>query len=250
MKIKCYIFSAVGFALICVVGFIYTERAGLNMTFMERIRELIGLRSDAHRQAHDYWKDCSCTFLAGDPTYYDRQEAAMREMLDGIDIASERALDIGCGNGRFSFVIGEYAKEVLAFDLSSKLIEEANIKAAEAGVLNVKFLKQDLEDGFPKDVYGVVSCMGVTSTIIDDSVFRDLINNISRSTATGGYLFTKDSLGAYADKKITSGSYITIYRAQSRYEAQIAQAGFELVKKVQLADTGELVNFLYLWKKA
>lgn len=88
------------------------------MGFGNWVRRLIGLRSDAHRQAHSYWKDCSCTFLAGDPTYYDRQEAVMRSLLQELDIKTESALDVGCGSGRFSFVIGEYVKDVLAFDLS------------------------------------------------------------------------------------------------------------------------------------
>lgn len=210
---------------------------------------ILGFRSQAHRVAHQYWKDCSCTFLAADPTYYDRQESTLREMLSNINVSREAALDVGCGNGRFSLVIGDYVRSVLAFDLSKTLIDEATVAATQAEASNVSFQCRNLEEGFPAGTFGLVSCMGVTSTIIDDNIFNGLVKQLYRSIAHNGYLITKDSLGAEFDKAITTGSYITIYRSAARYESKIVQTGFKLVQKTELVNAGDLVNRIYLWKK-
>lgn len=129
------------------------------------------------------------------------------------------------------------------------MVAEADAKLASAPASNVKFQLRDLEDGLPAGVFGLVSCMGVASTIIDDNIFNDLVNQLTRSTADHGYLLTKDSLGVENDKKILTGPYVTVYRSMRRYEDRIAKSGFELISKINLADGEDLVNNIYLWKK-
>ncbi|WP_350029258.1 MULTISPECIES: class I SAM-dependent methyltransferase [unclassified Caballeronia] len=214
------------------------------------IRNLRANRSEVHNRAHSYWKECSNTFLAGDPTYYKRQEKALRELMAAIEPAMKNGLDIGCGNGHFSLVMGDYLNEVVAFDLSQKLINEATEKTRTANVTNVVFHCRDLEREFPKGAFGVVSCMGVMSTLMDESAFRSLLRHLTRATQNSGFLITKDSLCSEGtDRSITTGPYVTIYRETGRYEAAITRRGFRLLDKKLLAESEGLVNNIYLWSK-
>lgn len=214
-----------------------------------RMRSALGARSAAHRSAHQYWKDCSCTFLAADPTYYDRQEAALRGLLQRIGPAPERGLDVGCGNGRFSIVLAGLVRQVTAFDLSQTLIQEARESARALQVENVEFQLRDLEMGFPPGLHDLVACMGVTSTLIDEAAFDALIRRLHDAVAPKGHLITKDSLSVEADVSLTTGEYITIYRSAERYQAQLANAGFRLIDTQVLAEWGTFVNKLFLWSK-
>ncbi|MES2886377.1 MAG: methyltransferase domain-containing protein [Pseudomonadota bacterium] len=220
------------------------------MEFMNRLRKLLRHRTEPHKTAHDYWRQCGNSFLAGDPTYYDRQEVALRGLVRSIKPAPTTALDVGCGSGRFSIVLAEKAAEVVAFDLSQQLIETATAAAQAQQVVNVHFEVRDLEDGFPKRAPSdLVACMGVVSTLIDDHAFNGLLGNLQKATRSGGHLITKDSLSREADIAITSGPYVTVYRSWRRYEDAVSKAGFELVRKQELAADERLINHLYLWRR-
>ncbi|MCG7328071.1 bifunctional 2-polyprenyl-6-hydroxyphenol methylase/3-demethylubiquinol 3-O-methyltransferase UbiG [Achromobacter sp. ACRQX] len=220
----------------------------MQLQIIKRISSVFQRKSKAHQTAHQYWKSCANTFLAGDPTYYDRQEVALRAILAGLDARELNGLDVGCGNGRFSLVMGEYLNSVTAFDLSKQLIAEAILKSKASP--HVRFQQRDLEDGFPAGMFGVVAGMGIASTLIDEKVFKGFIRDLGKAVAPAGHLITKDSLSTTGtDKAVTSGSYITTYRDQTRYENEIRKAGFTLMHKQELASADGLTNHLYLWKK-
>jgi len=219
------------------------------LPILKTIRAVFQRKSKAHQTAHQYWKGCANTFLAGDPTYYDRQEEALRALLDSIRPAAKTGLDVGCGNGRFSLIMGEYLQSVLAFDLSRQLIDEASQHAANSG--NVRFEQRDLEAGFPAGTYDVVAGMGIASTLIDEKVFTEFIKNLVQAVCAGGHLITKESLSTTgADKAIASGPYITTYRDQFRYENELKLRGMVLLQKTKLATSDGLANYIYLWVRA
>jgi len=216
----------------------------------ESVRQTPVTRSDLHQASQEYWRKCSCTFLASDPTYYDRQDAALRDMLSETVRHAQRALDIGCGNGRFSLVLAEFSETTLAFDLSPTLIQEAIGTAERHGVGNIEFRVLDLEQGLPDGPYDLAACMGVVSTIIDDDVYDNLLDKLQLIAGNRGYLITKDSLSPEAeDRLIVTDSYVTKYRSEAGYERAFASRGFQLLKKVPLAKTDIIVNSLYLWQK-
>ena len=131
-------------------------------------------RTDAHQFAHAYWRNCADTFLASDPSYYDRQENELRRILWARLGRVRSALDIGCGNGRFSFVLAEVSDSVLAFDISPKLIAEATANAERRGFGGIRFELRDLEEGIAPGHFGLVACMGVISTLIDDIAYNGI----------------------------------------------------------------------------
>lgn len=220
------------------------------MNLLSRLRSLMRRRTAPHMTAHEYWRQCGNSFLAGDPTYYDRQEVALRALVKSIRPAPSTAFDVGCGSGRFSLVLGETAEKVVAFDLSSKLIDAAIYAAQAQEISHVHFELRDLEDGFPKiGPSDLVTCMGVTSTLVDDRAFVGLLGDLQKATRVGGHLITKDSLSRSDDIAITTGPYVTIYRSWQRYEKALSRFGFELLRKQELAADVRLVNNLYLWER-
>ena len=115
---------------------------------LERLLGILRRRrsSTAHAFARDFWENCENSFLASDPNYYRLQEEALRSFLSEVGPVAS-ALDVGCGNGKFSFVLADTADEVSAFDLSPKLIDQANAEKQALGVGNISFEVRDLERG-------------------------------------------------------------------------------------------------------
>ncbi|MHB8872546.1 MAG: methyltransferase domain-containing protein [Myxococcaceae bacterium] len=207
-------------------------------------------RTDAHTSAHRYWEGCACTFLASDPTYYDRQERTLRDRILPQAGKQRRVLDIGCGNGRFSFVLGEFAGSVLAFDLSPTLIEQARQEARRRECSVIEFRVSDLEAGIPPGPYGLVSCMGIMSTLIDERTFVGLCDELGRQVEPGGFLLTKESLSSGPeDRLVVSEAYCTRYRTVAAYERALTGRGFRAVDRVEMATAEGVVNHLYLWKR-
>jgi SAM-dependent methyltransferase len=208
------------------------------------------VRSDAHRFAHAYWQNCSDTFLASDPSYYDRQESELRRILADRVGRVRSALDIGCGNGRFSFVLAEVSDSVLAFDLSTKLIAEATANAERRKVEGMTFQVRDLEAGVPAGPFDLVACMGVISTLIDDVAYNALIDDLERSVVTSGYVLTKDTLSTVEEGRLViTDTYVTNYRNVSAYEQAFARRGLRFVDQARLATLEGMINNLYLWQK-
>ena len=206
-------------------------------------------RTDAHQFAHAYWRNCADTFLASDPSYYDRQENELRRILWARVGRVRSALDIGCGNGRFSFVLAEVSDSVLAFDISPKLIAEATANAERRGFGGIRFELRDLEEGIAPGHFGLVACMGVISTLIDDIAYNGILAELERSVVAGSYIITKDTLSTAEGRVIITDSYVTNYRNAALYEQAFAHRGFKLVEATRLALLEGLINNLYLWQK-
>ena len=63
------------------------------------------------------------------------------EILSLIKLEKDhRVLEIGCGTGEFSIAAAKKCREVVALDISKKMLEYAGEKAYQAGINNIKFV--------------------------------------------------------------------------------------------------------------
>jgi ubiquinone/menaquinone biosynthesis C-methylase UbiE len=62
-------------------------------------------------------------------SFKDPEGAEARALFEVADFAGKRVLEIGCGDGRMTWLYAEQAAEVLAFD-----VEEESIRAARAAL--------------------------------------------------------------------------------------------------------------------
>ena len=200
-----------------------------------------------HQDALRYWSNSSHTYLAPSD-YYDRQEAALKKLLEPLRLNT--ALDVGCGDGRFTRLIAEFCTYVKGIDLSPSLIAQARAEADPA--LNIDFAVKSIEDIKTCGSYNLVACMGVTSGLIDTSSFVRTIDILVAMVRPGGFLLMKNSLSVVEDQILGADCYVARYRSETAYERMFTRRGLKLQSKIELTQLPDrkLVNNLYLLRKA
>jgi SAM-dependent methyltransferase len=117
---------------------------------------------------------------------YDRQLALFTTALlaRAAPTPQDTVLDVGCGCGVTTLMVADRAQRVLGLDISHPLVEIANRRALEAGLLNADFLVADAQthDFADGEFTLIVSQFG--SMFFDDP--EAAFANLRRSLAPGG----------------------------------------------------------------
>jgi 2-polyprenyl-3-methyl-5-hydroxy-6-metoxy-1,4-benzoquinol methylase len=205
--------------------------------------------SISHQKSYKYWVENECTYLAP-KDFYDKQETALRKFMRSIKRV-DHALDIGCGDGKFTFIVSAKAKSTIAFDVSAKLIAKAKENAKEMNIKNVTFFADSIENAMNLGSYDLISCMGVTSCIIDDSCLIRFLDRLKQMAKPNSYLILKDTLSLDYNKIISDQNYIAKYRNIDDYLSAFFNRNFKLLKEQTLAINKEknFVNRLLLLRQ-
>lgn len=100
-----------------------------------------------------------------------------------------KALDIGCGQGRHTFMFAENGFEAYGIDFLGRPVEEAKERAAKEANGNVHFEVMDVLDlQFPDNFFDVILDWSVLDHIYPQDWDRYL-QNVERVLKAGGYLF-------------------------------------------------------------
>lgn len=202
-------------------------------------------------RSEDFWRQAGNSYLASSPEVYQRRELALNEALAKIGPV-QRAVDVGCGDGRFTMLLCQVAREVVGFDIADQLIASARAKAAQAGQSGVSFELAELEEVPVDPPSDVVACLGVTSCVLDEGKFGRVLDRLASAVAMGGHLLMVDTLsdGREEARAYRSG-YVGKYRTRAKYEQELRARGLQILDSQRLADMGGVLgNYFYLFKRA
>lgn len=91
------------------------------------------------------------------------------------DIAGKRALEYGCGDGSYAFMLAEKGASVVGIDISPVGIQVAERIADERGLKNTEFLVMDAMDmDFPDESFDLVCGSGILHHLDMDISMREL----------------------------------------------------------------------------
>lgn len=107
----------------------------------------------------------------------------LRWVLDQFDWQGQRVADVGTGKGRFAVSIANRGGEVVALDIASAMLIEAQQQANQVGV-DVAYLQGDAENlPYPDNHFDLVVCM---ETIMHVPHPQKLVDEIARVLKPGG----------------------------------------------------------------
>jgi SAM-dependent methyltransferase len=151
----------------------------------------------------------------------------------GVRSGRERVLDVGCGAGHTALAFAARTAEVVAYDLTPAMLEQARALAAERGLANLAF-----EQGhaarlpFPDASFDVVTSR-LAAHHFDDPA--SMVREAARVLRPGGLLLLSDTI---ADEKpaldsfvnaleiLRDASHVRNHRV-SEWEAMFRDAGLE-----------------------
>ena len=101
---------------------------------------------DLNKNAKAIWERKAQTFPRFLSEASDTLEIMRFFRENGADFRGKSTIDIGCGNGRFTFQLVKEAKSVLAVDISQKMLENLEADAKTLGLSNITTIQSAWED--------------------------------------------------------------------------------------------------------
>ena len=211
-----------------------------------------------------YWREIEDTCATAPPEMYEKQRSFLRDVIFAQTIPKdtplESALDVGCGDGRFTQIICDNARYVKAFDLSETQVAKARktLQPYHADVTTDSVFDYD----YAAQLHDLVSCQGVTMYIMDDAKFFRTVASLVGSCRPGGYILTKDTLSvddSGLDKLVnrldeTEGifkKHVAIYRNLLSYlDVFIGRHNCRLVQSQEIYrnDQRQIVSRVFLFQ--
>lgn len=150
---------------------------------------------------------------------------------------SDRALEVGCGTGTTALLLAPSVGELLATDVSSRMIEIAREKAAGQGAANVRFEQATLFDpGLEEGSFDVVLAFNLLHLLED---LPGALRRVHALLRPGGRFVSKSVCLAeqtrlwapvlVVARLLRFAPYVRLLRV-AELEGAIAGAGFEIVE--------------------
>lgn len=134
---------------------------------------------ELHERLHTQWTDAAQDWIDADQAV--RTGMLDRWMLNSLgDVSGKSAIDIGCGEGRFSRILSELGATVTGIDLTEPFIERArSLSTGETYLLGNAETLQDIDN----DTYDIAVSYIV---LVDLQDYRSAINAAFRVLRPGG----------------------------------------------------------------
>lgn len=143
---------------------------------------------------------------------------------------TERALDIGCGDGLHTLLIGKKVGHVTGIDVNTAFVETARTYADRMqGRAQAEFIDQPLEKiGFPDNHFDVIFSICVIEHIDN---YEEVLQECLRTLKPGGRIvFTVDTLENISDPQLISSHsqqhHVVRYFRKDTLSAVLEKTGF------------------------
>ncbi len=161
------------------------------------------------------------------------------EMTRRIEFrGDERTLDIGCGDGLHTLLLGEKVGHITGIDVNSSFINDARGYARRySRKVKADFLDQPLEKiGFPENSFDLIFSICVIEHIDNH---EEVLQECLRTLKPGGRIvFTVDTLETITDaallEKHQNDHHVVRYFRQDNLRVLLAQLGFEVLETQNL----------------
>ncbi len=152
-----------------------------------------------------------------------------------------RALDVGCGNGRFSRVLSQYFDKVDAIDIAQPIIKR---NRENSDFTNIQYHKATLEEwiGHSKVKYDFIYVGGVLMYIEDRSI-NYIYENINKILNKSAVLVLRESVMTKERVDKIDDRYIAYYRFKNFYK-DINELKLLVTKENLAYRVGELRDLL------
>lgn len=169
-------------------------------------------------------------------------EGNVAKMVEGLELAGRRVLDLGCGTaGPACILAGKYRAHVVGTDLEAPLIDRARRRAADLGLGDRTEFRVVMPGPLPFEDESfdlVVSSGGVTQIADKLGIFRECLRVLKPGGSFSGYDWMK-SEGEYSDDMRywfeMEGLTYAMETPRSQ-EATLREAGFDDVSVVDGSD--------------
>lgn len=199
--------------------------------------------------SENFWRVSQNTYLAPSD-YYQEKEKILCEVMKRLP-SFKKVIDIGCGDGRFTFLLAKYCDKVTGYDISPFLVEKAKSISLDLNVSNINFVNQEIEAIVPFEKYDLLTCLGVTSCIVDDLKFLRVLDKFKALSKSGAHLILSDSLSSVEEQSIVDQSgYIAKYRSIVDYRNLLLRRNFILQEEILIKEDLERkrVNKLFVFE--
>jgi len=123
--------------------------------------------------------------------------ADLEALLAALDASGrERVLDLGCGPGHTALAVAPRVAEVVAYDLTEAMLEQARRLAAERGLANVRFERGDAARlPFPDAAFERVTSRLSAHHVADPAA---MLREVARVLVPGGAFLLVDTVAPEA----------------------------------------------------
>jgi len=173
-----------------------------------------------------------CSF--GMPAFYNGyihllQQRALAPWLEMP--RGSRVLEIGCGVGRWTRRLAHAGHDVVGFDLSRRMIEDARRRAADEGVAaQCRFFVADCASFALGREFDRILGVTVLQHIMDGPRFTDAIANIASHLAPSGRAVLLEAAPSTRSSRCDSAIFVA--RTEDSYREAFARAGLRCVETV------------------
>lgn len=191
----------------------------------------MSVRAAAARPAYrpaEYWEERARRFaMAGDglaavcsygmPGFYNRliHFCQRRALEPWIEVApGMRALDVGCGIGRWSRLLASRGACVTGIDLSPTMIAEAERRAKACGLADrCRFVVQDSASLEVNGSFDLILCVTVLQHIPDVGALRSALRRMAKHLTPGGRLVILEAAPTRVSRRCDTLVFTARHRA-------------------------------------